>query len=194
MTFDPRKVASALNRLFSTCPLPAANATPEEAVRVFFEVCQPFTTGQILDAVDDFINGRVPGINSAFAPTAPQFATHMRLVEKRQYDLNAGSRLAQKQIEEQSIDEAWAELRTPEAKAKVQSLLEAIKDQNKPDRRTPEEIQKAKDDLARQDQFFAEQFIESPSGIPVSKSLAALMGVTTYNTADDDKYDMGDVR
>lgn len=192
MTFDPHKAALALNRLFSTCPLPAANATPEEAVRVFFEVCQPFTTGQILDAVDDFINGRVPGINPAFAPTAPQFATHMRLTQKREHDLRSGNIRLLEQLREREEDEEWAAQRTPEARAKVKSMLDAIAEKDKT--RTPEEIAQAKATLAKHDALYADQFVESPAGVKVSTHLVEKLrsaGYTTFNAADDDRHDMG---
>lgn len=180
--------------MFVTLPLPTANADPNEALRQYIEACQGYSNADIDLAVKQFLSGSVKGQNPDFAPTPARFVTQLRAnLDYRASSIQSQNKLLE-QFKDQELDEEWASKRTPEAKAKVQSMLEAIRDQNKPDKRTPEEIQKAKDDLAKQDQFFADQFIESPSGVPVSKSLAKLLGVTSFDSREEDDFDLGDMR
>lgn len=189
-------MADALNKMFATLPLPNANADPAQALRVYYEVCQPYSSEDVELAVKQFLSGTVKDFNPNFAPSAPRFAKQMHdNAEYRSTTVASHNRLIE-QFHEQELDEEWAAKRTPEAKAKVQSLLEAAQEQIAPQRK-PEEAAKAKAALQRHDQFYAGTFVETPDGRQVSSYLLGQLrdlGMTTFNAADDDAHDMGGER
>lgn len=58
----------------------ATEAEADETLRVYFEAVEPYQTDDILKAVENFLNGNVPGANAAFAPPAPHVGAECRRV------------------------------------------------------------------------------------------------------------------
>jgi hypothetical protein len=172
-TFNPMPVASILRKLFITCPLPSANADPEAALRVFFEHLDGHYTEAIVAAANKFMIGDVVGYNPAFAPTVPQFLTVVRRIEDEQARLQSLHTQAVRQLEDRRADEAFQASKDPESMKRVAELakLQAmnLSPESKPP--TPEELAKRKEAMEKHDQFFADDFVEQPNGIKVSKYL-----------------------
>ena len=186
-------MVNVLDKMFSTLPLPAANANPAEALRTYYEVCQPFSTEDVELAVKQFLSGSVKDFNPNFAPTPPKFAKQLRANAEYRAKTNTSHNLLLEQFKEQEKDEEFRAHRTPEAKARVQSMLDAIKEETVP-KRTPEEAARAKAMLEKQDQYYAADFVETPDGRKVSSYLLGKLrtaGYTTFNAADDDDHDLG---
>lgn len=158
-------------------PLPSSTSNPDEAVRVYFEVCKPFYTGDILAATDDFTNGRVDGVSQAFAPSAAQLAARIRSIMEARAKYNAMDSHARQQLLERDKDEEFAKLKSPEAialvKAMVKGFVDSHDEKKKP--KTAEEIAKEREQIRRHDEVFADQFIEA-NGIMVSHSLLRSLG------------------
>ena len=179
--------------MFATLPLPAANTSPNEALRVYYEVCQPYSTEDVELAVKQFLSGTVKDFNPNFAPSAPRFAKQMHDNAEYRSSTVASRNLLLEQFREQELDEEWAAKRTPAAKAHVKSMLDAVQEKAGPERK-PEDVAKAKAALEKHDQFYADSFVETPAGLPVSSYLVSQLrdrGLTTFNAADDDAHDMG---
>lgn len=175
--------------MFVALPLPTANADPDEALRIYYESCQGYSNDDIDLAVRQFMSGTVEGHNPSFAPTVAQFSKQLR------ENLNYRASHVQKQnmlleqFREQEKDEEWQAKRTPEMRAKVKEILDSF--QKKREEKTPEEIAEAKEMLIRHDNFYADQFIETDSGIPVSNYLASKL--RAYDPQDDEG-DMGGMK
>lgn len=168
----------ALNKLFSTLPLPNANADPNAALRVYVEVCANYSAADAELAVRQFISGTVAGHNPAWAPTAAQFATQMR----KNLDYTATQRASRnamiEQFRQQDDDAEFRKNITPESIAKVRSMVEGFT--AKIDERTPEQIAETQATLAKQDAYYAGDYIEV-GDIRVSRSLAGQLGYTGGN-------------
>lgn len=162
---------------------------------MYLEQCSGYSNADIDLAVKQFLSGSVKGVSAGWAPTTAQFAQQLRAnLDYRASSVQSHNRLLE-QFKEREEDEEWAAKRTPEARAKVKSMLDAIAEKEKT--RTPEEIAQAKAALAKHDALYADEFIESPTGVKVSTHLVEKLrgaGYTTFNAADDENYDMGDGR
>lgn len=183
-------MANSLNKMFATLPLPTANADPEEALRVYYETCQGYSNDDVDLAVRQFLSGTVVGHNAAFAPTAAQFAKQLRANLEYQSSQTQKRNMLLEQFREQELDEQWQAKRTPEQRAKVKAMLESF--QKGREEKTPEDIEQEREWLSRHDQFYAEQFMETASGTPVSKYLARQLG-SAYDP-EDDEGDMGGMK
>lgn len=184
-------MAAALNRMFATLPLPNASADPAEALKAYYEVCQPYGTDDIEMAVRQFLHGMVKDFNPNFAPTAAKFATQLRANAEYRASINSSRNLMIEQFKEQELDEQWQAERTPEAKARVQSMLDALDVEQKA---TPEEDRAvAKARLEKHDRAFSNDFYTAANGRVISADLAHSLGlgITSFNAADDDDFDMG---
>lgn len=106
--YDPAKVSQAFDKLFRTYPSFQAGKGAEAALRVYFEAVEPYATGDILDAVANFITGRAPGVNPSFAPPAPAVASECRRVMNMRLDSERRSRPVLS-LPEPVIDEAERE-------------------------------------------------------------------------------------
>ena len=175
--------------MFATLPLPNASANPTEALKVYYEVCQPYSTEDVEMTVAQFLAGSVKDFNPNFAPSAPKFATQLRANAEYRSSLTAGRNMLLEQFKEQELDEQWQAARTPEAKAKVQSMLDAIKTEEQA--RPPQDKAKVKAHLEAHDRVFASDFYQGANGQVVSGDLLRTMGIETFNAADDDAHDMG---
>ena len=191
--FDPIKVASALRRMLATMPLPSSTSNPDEAIRVYFEVCKPFYTGDILDAVEDFISGSVEGVNQAFAPSAAQLAARVRAGQNKRANYNQLENSARQQLLERDKHEEFEKFKTPEAVAAVRELVNnfvaSVDEKKKP--KKAEEAERELVRLRKLDALFADQFGEY-NGIKISSTLAKQFGVklSPPDNADEDG-DMG---
>lgn len=182
-------MAAALDKMFATLPLPAANASPIEALKVYYEVCQPYTTEDVELAVKQFLSGAVKDFNPNFAPSAPKFATQLRANAEYRAKTNTSHNLLIEQFREQEKDDEFRAQRTSEAKARVQSMLNAIKEEQVAKPKV--DPAKVKEHLEKHDRVFAGDFYQAKNGQVVSGDLLRLIGVSTYNAADDDEYDLG---
>lgn len=179
-------------RLFRAYP-GGANSVSRETVNIYLRAVEFFAVELIAEAVDRFAMGMVDRKGRSFVPSADELATEIRNVRHQQ---GATSRLISsglKQIEAREKEEAEIEqARTPEAMQRVRELMEGFKQLVNPDTRTAEEVAEMKEALRKTDQHFANDYIETESGIPVSRSL--LQSISTYNSADDDALDMGGLK
>jgi len=80
--YDPARVTVAFAKLFQTYPSfqAATEDEADETLRVYFEAVEPYETGDIERAVENFLTGNAPGHNAAFAPPAPFVAAECRRV------------------------------------------------------------------------------------------------------------------
>lgn len=92
MRYDPEQVTAAFNRLFSTYPR-FGGSDLGEAMRAYFEAVEPYETQDILAAVRNFLSGAAPGVNPAFAPSAPMVGAETRRVMNLRLDAEHRSRI-----------------------------------------------------------------------------------------------------
>lgn len=141
----------------------------ESALTAYELAVSDYTAEDMADAVKAFIQGRVPGHNMAFAPTAPQLASACRrAMDARLTDMQR-HRSAVLQIE------ARDEVDTPknaEMRARVAALVsQAVKDLTIRDAAVEEDERARAAYLKRHDQHF---------------------GITSYSVGDPDaEGDMG---
>lgn len=198
MAYDAYKVTKAFERLFRSCRLPLTNPSdPKEAESLaadYYAACEGYTTGAIVDTCEDFLFGRVEGINRTWAPNIPQFSSHLRSVQSHLNGPKSLHNAAVKQISLRDHDAEVEAARTPEAMAKVRRLVDGFTEQVTPRTRTPQEIEKAKVTLGKLDIHFQSQFQETPSGVKVSSTLLRKLGYESFNSADTDGMDIGEDR
>ena len=195
-SYDAYKVTKAFERLFRVCRLPLTNpGDPKEAETVaamYYEACEGYTTGAIVDACEDFTFGRVEGINRTWAPNIPQFSSHLRSVQSHLSGTRSLHNAAVKQISLRDHDAEVEAARTPEAMARVKRLMEECVEKITPTKRTEAEIAQAKANLGKLDIHFQSHFSEPIEGVRISTTL--LRKLSTFNSADDERYDAGEDR
>ncbi len=185
-TFNPITVASTLRKLFTTCPLPSANADPEAALRVFFENLDGHGTEAIVAAANKFMQGDVAGYNPAFAPTVPQFMTQVRLIEERSQIGRNLRNQAIKQLEARKQDEDFEAAKSAESRKRVADLAKLTAMGLVPDKKEdPEYRKRVKEQVAKEDELFADQFEVMPNGIKVSKYLLKTLNYTVGYERED---------
>lgn len=179
-------------RLFRAYP-GGENKVSRETVNIYLKAVEWFAVPLVSEAVERFATGRVDRKSRSFVPSADELATEIRSLR---YSQGTSQRLlnhGRKQIEERDKDAEIEASRTPESMARVKSMAEAFKQSINPDTRTPEDIAQIRESLRKTDQHFADDYIETPNGGLVSRSLADKLGYETFNSADDDG-DMGGMR
>ena len=198
MAYDAYKVTKAFERLFRSCRLPLTNPNdPKEAESLaadYYAACEGYTTGAIVDTCEDFLFGRVEGINRTWAPNIPQFSSHLRSVQSHLNGPKSLHNAAVRQIELRDHDAEVDAARTPEAMAKVKALTLGFIEAVTPTVRSVEEIAQAKANLGKLDIHFQSQFQETPSGVKVSSTLLRNLGYESFNSADTDGMDVGEDR
>jgi len=161
--------------MFRVCRLPLTNPDdPQEPAKLsamYLEACEGYTTGAIVDTCEDFTFGRVDGINRAWAPNVPLFASHLSSVQSHLNGPKSLHNAAVKQIALRDKDAEVEQSRTPEAMARVRSMMEGFVESVDPKQKTPEEIARAKEDAKRHDAFYANEFEERIPGVRVSSYL-----------------------
>lgn len=125
-TYDPIRISRAFNRLFSTCPLPTAGSDPEEAMRVYYDVCDGYTTEDIEHAVKRFLAGSVEGHNPSFAPTPPMLAQELRRIDGDNRKWLQRDRETVQQLEDRRLDEEFASGKTADSRARVKALVDGV--------------------------------------------------------------------
>ncbi len=73
-------VSKALNRLFSSYPQFQAS---DDAIAAYFEAVEPYGDVDVVEAVKQFLTGRVEDFNPAFAPSAPHLVSVTRKFDER---------------------------------------------------------------------------------------------------------------
>lgn len=198
MAYDAYKVTKAFERLFRSCRLPLTNPNdPKEAESLaadYYAACEGYTTGAIVDTCEDFLFGRVEGINRTWAPNIPQFSSHLRSVQSHLNGPKTLHNAAVRQIELRDHDADIEAARTPEAMARVKRMVDEFSEKITPTARTPQEIAQAKANLGKLDIHFQSQFQETPSGVKVSSTLLHKLGYESFNSADTDHLDIGEDR
>jgi len=193
MAYDAYKVTKAFERLFRSCRLPLTNPNdPKEAESLaadYYAACEGYTTGAIVDTCEDFLFGRVEGINRTWAPNIPQFSSHLRSVQSHLNGPKSLHNAAVKQIALRDHDAEVEAARTPEAMARVKRLMDECVEKITPTKRTEAEIAQAKANLGKLDIHFQSQFSEPIEGVRISTTL--LRKLSTFNSADTDGMDMG---
>lgn len=163
--------------MLSTLPLPTAKANPDEAIKTYFEVCEPFTTGDILDAIRGFIAGTVPGVNPTFAPSSAQLATHIRSLEEARNRSMALHQAARQQLLARDRDEDFEAYKTPDVRARVRRMMDEFEAaQQEAKKETPAQMEARLERIRKTDQHFAGEFLTISEQVKISKTLAAKLG------------------
>lgn len=110
-------IVDHLKVLFASFPAPQGDVAAQmQAISMALEGC---AVEDLADAVKAFVQGRVPGHNMAFAPTAPQLASACRrAMEARLSDVNR-HRAAVRQIEARETDTP----KNAETRARVAAMV-----------------------------------------------------------------------
>jgi hypothetical protein len=112
-----------LQRLFATCPLPSSTSEPDEALRVYLEICDGYSTNDIEFAVKRFLTGSVPGHNVSFAPTAPMMATELRRIDDENRKSVLTISQAREQIAQRDAAERFNSSKTKESRERVAAMV-----------------------------------------------------------------------
>lgn len=181
MAYDAYKVTRALERLFRSCRLPLNNPNDAEEgqklAAMYLEACEGYTTGAIVDTTEDFLFGRVEGVNRTWAPNIAQFSSHLRSVQSHLNGPRSMHNAAVKQIEQRDHDAEIEAARTPESMARVRSMVEAFEEKINPKTRTPEQELAAKIAWERLHKKFEGGFINVSDQQQISITLAKQLGV-----------------
>jgi len=150
----------------------------QKLAAMYLEACEGYTTGAIIDTCEDFLFGRVEGINRTWAPNIPQFSSHLRSVQSHLNGPRSMHNAAVKQIEQRDHDAEIEASRTPEAMARVRNMVEAFEEQVSPKQRTKEQELAAKEAIRRSDKHFAGEFLTISEQVTISRTLAEQLNVT----------------
>lgn len=180
-------------RLFRAYP-GGENKVSRETVNIYLKAVEFFAVPLVTEAVERFATGQVERKSRAFVPSADELATEIRNVR---YNQGIGNRLitqGRKQIEARDHDAEIEAARTPESMAKVRNMMTEFANSVSDDKRTPEEVEKIREMMRKTDEHFAGDFIDVNGFAPISRKLAQILGYETFNSADDDKHDMGGMK
>lgn len=177
-------IAAAFDRLFRTYQQ-SDRGEPEAVVRermerakVYFEAVEPYQTGDIERAVENFITGNAPGVNPAFAPPAPQVASECRRVMNLRLDHERRSRPVLPPPPEEPISDEERE-RGKAAFARLKADLDAKLEPVHSERATA-----SKERGERETRWLRDRgdLVDVPgTSVPVSRSL-----MRQYSVGDDD--------
>lgn len=172
---SPQAFLKLITRLVSAFP-PQTSAEPEEILRRYLEATEDCPFGDVETAVDEFIRGVVPGQNTNFAPTPPSLAARARMHTEQRNRAYNFARSAQKQIEERVKDEEFQSSKDPESMKRVAELAKLQAMKLVPDRKEDPEYRKfMKEQTAKNDALFADNFVEQENGVKVSKYLLSIL-------------------
>lgn len=116
------------------------------------------------------INGEVAGFDGRFAPTATQLARAIREALDRRVDVEIAERKALPPPPEQDFPEP-----TPEQKARVQALMDQVRQTYGSERSDQEREEQRRALMRKTNERFDRE----------------AMSYSTFNAADDDQHDMG---
>lgn len=171
--YDPAKVAQAFGKLFQSYPSFQAGGA-DETLPVYFEAVEPYQTGDILDAVTNFLTGKAPGVNPSFAPPAPALASECRRVMNLRLEHERIMRPALPPPPEPEISEAERARVAAGFKRLSESLGKALEpSQVERDKRSKERGEREIRWLKNRGDL-----IEIPgNSLPISRTLAKKLGV-----------------
>jgi hypothetical protein len=86
-----------IKRLFSGWPGLAAGLTPEQ-VGLYVEATAIFDAGDLLQAVNDFLFGKVPEHNKKFLPSVSELSDHARRIRNARVDVEAQEKRRKRQL------------------------------------------------------------------------------------------------
>lgn len=75
---DPAKTIAAIGRLLSPFPPPNTAGSPDDVLRRYLEAVDDALACDVDQGVTMLLQGKMPGVHLAFAPTPPQLATATR--------------------------------------------------------------------------------------------------------------------
>jgi len=182
-------------RLFRAYP-GGENKVSKSTINEYLEAVDYFPTNFIGMAIKQFSSGQVPreAKNRAFVPSCDELSTHIRVVQANDGKVRRLLEAGRQQFIAQDKDAEVEQSRTPEAMARVRSMVEGFVESVDPKQKTPAEIAKTKDDLRKLDNMFQSAFEERIPGMKVSSYLISKLGYETFNSADTDGMDAGEDR
>lgn len=182
-------------RLFRAYP-GGENKVSRATVDTYLEAVDYYPFNFVRMGIEQFITGQVPreARNRAFVPSCDELSTHIRVVQANDGKVQRLLEAGRQQFIAQDKDAEVEQSRTPEAMARVRSMMEGFVESVDPKQKTPAEIARAKEDAKRHDAFYAHEFEERIPGIKVSSYLISKLGYETFNSADDERYDAGEDR
>ena len=180
-------------RLFRAYP-GAESKVSRATVDTYLEAVDYYPFNFVRMGIEQFITGQVPreARNRAFVPSCDELSTHIRVVQANDGKVQRLLEAGRQQFITQDKDAEVEQSRTPEAMARVRSMMEGFVESVDPKQKTPAEIARAKDDYERLGVFFKSEFYEPIPGRPVSSALLKRLGYETFNSADDERYDAGE--
>lgn len=170
MRYDPEAVAVAFERLFRTYRF-VEPSEADEMLRVYFEALTDYETQDIEQGIRNMLSGKVEGFNASFLPPAPLVATAVRAAMNVRLDHEHRSRppaLPPPELPEPSADQ----------KARVKALMEKAARNLAADSDEAELKARRLAQLRRTNEYFDNR----------------TAAVETFNSADDDDFDMGGER
>lgn len=182
-------------RLFRAYP-GGENKVSRATVDTYLMAVDFFPLRYIDMAVEQFANAQVQRDprSRSFVPSTDELCTHIRSIRHEEGRATRWENSAVLQIQLRDKDAEVEQSRTPEAMARVRSMMEGFVESVDPKQKTPAEIARAKDDNDRLDAFFKSEFYEPIPGRPVSSALLKRLGYETFNSADTDGMDIGEDR
>lgn len=155
-------------------------------IKTYLHAVSVYETQDVIQGISDFITGQVPGHNAAFAPSAPQVGSAVRRAMERRLESERLNRVA---LPPPADD---FEQDPPEVRAKNKARMEALAASLASSMLTDE----AEDNRIRQQIASKTNQRFAPSYDPkdMAKRLGLITQVTTFNSADDDQFDMGGER
>jgi hypothetical protein len=175
---EAKEATSAIGMMLKAFPSSQSNITDDSA-RVYLFAVEDFSLDAIKRACRLFVRGEVKGRNNAFAPSAPELADACKTAEGQlkveHYEaerifVEAGSRL-------------WKQLQIHRGDHSMPTFQRDGKDGwffNKDDCRNAEMI------------ALPPNISEQQMAINATRAKGLIGQVTTFNSADDDKHDMGE--
>lgn len=177
---EAKEATAAIGMMLKAFPSSQSNITDESA-RVYLFAIDDFSLDAIKRACRMFVRGEVKGRNNAFAPSAPELADACKTAEGQlkveHYEaervfVEAGSRL-------------WKQLQIHRGDHSLPTFQRDGKDG----------WFFAKDDCDKADLIALPASIsEQQMAINATRAKGLIAQVTTINSADDDKHDMGGER
>lgn len=169
MRYDPEAVAVAFERLFRTYRF-VEPSEADDMLRVYFEALVDYETQDIAAGIQNMLSGRVEGFNPSFLPPAPLVATAVRAAMHKRLDAELRDRPALPPPERDEPTEAQ--------KARVKALMAHAAKTLGTDTEADAMRARRLTQLRRTNEYFDNK----------------AQAVETFNSADDDKYDMGGER
>ncbi len=119
MTPDTAQATKALEGLFRTYPGFKADDLGA-TIKTYLHAVSIYETQDVIQGISDFITGRVPGHNAAFAPSAPQVGSAVRRAMERRLEAERINRLSLPPPADDFVQDP------PEVRAKNRALMDEL--------------------------------------------------------------------